>query len=156
MSRGFVVGRVLGFVLVVCLLAGAGFGAWTWWEKRQADAARDALPALTKEDATRAYLAGDGKVVQDMFDVTPKVVADNGTCAQRVKSILPKLGDPNELSAAAAKVPDPTARDVALAHVGMLTDYAASCKGDEATTQRVGGQLRQNKATFEELMGGTQ
>jgi hypothetical protein len=150
------VGRVLGFVLVVVLLVGAGFGAWTWWEKRQADAALDALPALTKDDATRAYLNGDGKVVQDMFDATPKIVADTDTCAERVKRVLPPLGNPNELSAAAAGVPDPTARDVALAHVGMLTDYAASCKGDEATTERVGEQLQTNRATFEELMAGAE
>ena len=145
-------GRVLGFVLVVVLLAGAGAGGWWWWENRQADAALDALPALTKEDATRSYLDGEGQVVQDMFDRTPELVADEGSCEKRVRALLPPLGTPNELSAAAGKVPDPTARDVALAHVGLLTEYAASCKKDVGETDAVGEKLMENRSTFEELM----
>lgn len=145
-------GRVLGFVLVLALLVGAGVGGWSWWETRQAEASLDALPALTKENSTRAYLDGTGKVVRAMFDLTPELVADEGSCADRVRTLLPPLGTPNELSEAASDVPDPTARDVALAHVGMLTDYAASCNDGGDGVEVVGDELVMNRATFEELM----
>lgn len=144
-------GRVVGFVLVVCLLAGAAMGGWWWWEQRKAVAAGDALPALTRDDATRAYLSGEGRVVREMFDITPRVVADEGTCGGRVTSLLPEVGSPTVLSQASTRVPDPTARDLALAHVGLLGDYAASCK-DGARTEALGKQLLENKATFETLM----
>lgn len=147
-------GRVLGFVLMLCLLGGIGFGAWTWYEKHQAAAALDALPALTKGDATRAYLNGKGKVVQDMFDRTPDLVTDKGTCEDRVRAVLPKLGSPNELSAAATKVPDPTARDLALAHVSLLVDYAASCKDGGKETEKAEDRLTENKDSFDTLMAG--
>jgi hypothetical protein len=152
--RGFAVGRVLGFVLVLCLVGGAGYGAWTWLEKRQAEAALDALPVLTKDNATRAYLDGKGKVVQDMFDRTPELVADEGSCEDRVRSVLPDLGSPNELSSAATRVPDPTVRDLAVAHVSLLVDYAASCKGGGEKTEEAGERLTENKDSFDTIMAG--
>lgn len=145
-------GRVLGLVVVVATLAVIAVGGWWWWEQRTSTADTDALPALTKEDATRDYLDGPGKVVAAMFDVTPRVVDDTeGTCARRVKGYLSGLASPDELSVAAGKVPDPTARDLSLAQVGLLTEYAASCKGAEET-EAAGNRLMDNKASFDELM----
>lgn len=148
-------GRVLGLVVVAAVLAAVAAGGWWWWDQRQNAAAADgdALPALTKVDATRTYLDGPGKIVAAMFDVTPNVVDDTeGTCAGRVKGYLSGLASPNELSVAAGKVPDPTARDLSLAHVGLLTEYAASCKGSEEETEQAGERLTENKASFDELM----
>ena len=149
-------GRVLGFVVVVCLLAAAAFGGWRWWEQRAA-ADPDALPALTKDDATRAYLAREGKVVADMFDLTPQLVTDEGSCEKRIRTVLIPLASPDELSVASGKVPDPTARDLALAHVGLLTEYVASCKKQGAgVTNEAGERLTSNKESFDELMGADQ
>lgn len=147
-------GRVLGFVLAGLLLAGAVAGGWWWWDN-QADAADpDALPSLTRDDATRAYLDAKGKVVQDMFDATPELVSDEVACETRIQTVLFPLASPDQLSVAAAKVPDPTARDLALAQVGLLTEYVASCKRQGAgVTKKAGERLTANKESFDKLMG---
>lgn len=150
-------GRAVGLVLLVVVVAAAAAGGWWWWEQHSRAADADALPALTKADKTRAYLEGPGKVVATMFGVTPEVVdAEDGSCASRVKEHLFPLASPDELSVAAGKVPDPTARDLALAQVGLLTEYAASCKGSAGKTEQAGERLMSNKDSFDELMGDDQ
>lgn len=137
-------------VLVVALAVGVGAGAWWWFEVR---AQVDPLPALTKDNATRAYLVGEGAVVTEMFVASRDLVASDEGCGEAVMGVVAPLGSPEDLVGVATGVPDPTARDLAVAQVGLLTQYATAC-GDPETVDGLGVRLVANADSFDELLSG--